>query len=339
MAPTIITRVKVSATPSFNGGQPYDLASLPDVKLELNIENNKFDLWLKKAISRASDAIATYCNRHFQVETFEEEYWAYRDPYPWQLPSHFMPLQLQRWPLTATESVAGTSPPWHPPRLSVVTGGALSAQPIYAKTTYVTADGETAASLESFLLVGQGQLLSVASPPMDHLQKAIGWNCYLGASSFGETLQNAAPLPIGLPYTLPDTGLVIGAPLPSYTLVVERAREPRALVEGRDFQAEHSTAQLTRLLMDGYAGRWSGVPLIIAYRAGFKDIPEDVQDACIQLVKSRWYARARDPNVKTENVAGVYSAEYWFGTGPGGPADMPSYVADKLARFRVPVIA
>ena len=37
MAPTIITSTPVAAVPAFAGGQQYDLCSLADVKLELQI--------------------------------------------------------------------------------------------------------------------------------------------------------------------------------------------------------------------------------------------------------------------------------------------------------------
>jgi len=345
MAPTIITRLKLPAVPSFQGAQQYDLVALDDVKLELKIETSKDDAWLKKVITRESAAVAHFCNRHFQVQTYEDECWAFRDPYPYQLPSGFMPLQLRRRPLVALPSEAHTAPPGPFPVLSQAPGGALPATRYYVKMSYVTEGGETAAGAEANLLVSAGNLLSVASPPMDNRAAAIGWNCYVGTTSFGESLQNDEPLAIDASFMLATSGLVSGAPgLPPYTLVVERGIAPgqvipRALAEGWDFEADRETAQLTRLLPDHYPGRWPGVPITVAYLAGFAEIPADVQDATIMLLKERWFARHRDPNIRSEEAAGVYSAQYWFGTGPGGPADLPAFVAERLSRYRAPVIA
>jgi hypothetical protein len=112
-----------------------------------------------------------------------------------------------------------------------------------------------------------------------------------------------------------------------------------ALVQGTDFLVVTDLGQLLRRFDDGNLRKWDSEPVTVAYQAGYATIPADLQDAVIDLIKGRWYARSRDPGLRQESVDGVWSGTYWFGTGPGGPADMPDYVAAKLDRYRVPVVA
>ncbi len=49
------------------------------------------------------------------------------------------------------------------------------------------------------------------------------------------------------------------------------------------------------------------MPIIVQYQAGYATIPLDVQDAVLLMVKTRWFARQRDPMMKMENTEGVYS--------------------------------
>jgi hypothetical protein len=110
------------------------------------------------------------------------------------------------------------------------------------------------------------------------------------------------------------------------------------LVQGTDFVAEIETGLLFRLTTESAIGRWR-LPLVATYQAGFAAIPADVQDAVLDMVKGRYYARSRDPNLRQESVDGVWSGSYWLGTGMGGEDDMSAYATGKLARYRVPVVA
>lgn len=346
MAPTIIPTVTVPAAALFAGGQPLDLVGLADVKLELNITNSANDAWLKKVITRASRAISVECTRVFQPQGYQEQFYAYRDPYPWQLPSGFFPLQLSAWPLSSPPSLAGTAPPLAP-TLSAVAGGSISGT-FYARATYVTPTGETAGSMEASLSIASG-FLRVTAPIEDNEGVATGWNCYLGMKSYGEMLQNSSPLPLDENFTLPTSGLVAtGAPVPNFILVVENnPLDPQPLAEGIDFISDYDPSEpdfskswLTRLfLLDETPRRWSGLPILVNYQAGYPTIPDDLSDACLQLVKAKWFARTRDPMLRSENVAGVYEAAWWFASGPGSSGQFPPDVEAVIDRYRVPTIA
>jgi hypothetical protein len=345
---TIISTEVIAAAPLCPGGGQYDLVSLEAVKEELEIEDGKTDRWIRRAIRRASSTIRKYCNRTFQVQTYFDQYYAAQDPFPWQVPSGWQPLQLVNWPIVSLPSPAGTAPPFAP-QLGASAGGDLAAARYYVRISYLTAHGETAASLETNLAVAANGLLTVAAPGPDLLGSAIGWNVYVGTESFAETLQNVAPIGLDTAWTIPISGLIVGAPLPPYILAVENVTPPNApplsivaqpLTEGNDFRADPLTGQLTRLyFLNGMPRRWPTLPIVIVYSAGFDPQEADIEDAAIDLVKASWFGRRRDPMVKSENIEGVWQADYWFGTGPGGPGDLPNYVKDKIERYRVPVIA
>lgn len=88
-----------------------DLTTLDLVKAELGVGDTASDTLLSSWIARASAAVTQYCNRVFPVETLRDDVLPERDPYPWQVPGVFAPLQLARRPVLAspavTVSVAG----------------------------------------------------------------------------------------------------------------------------------------------------------------------------------------------------------------------------------------
>ncbi|HEY1506648.1 MAG TPA: hypothetical protein VGF92_20260 [Stellaceae bacterium] len=93
------------------------------------------------------------------------------------------------------------------PSPTTVAGGALGAQTIFTKITYVSPSGETTASAEAGpTAVAANHLLQVASPAA--AGNATGWNVYCAASTGAEVLQNAGPIAIGTAWTEPITGLV-----------------------------------------------------------------------------------------------------------------------------------
>jgi hypothetical protein len=345
--PTVVDSVFTPGVPQSGGGR-FDLVSLADLKLELGLEEDATkNLYLAKTITRMSDAAQKFCDRKLTVQTYRQLVWPFRDPQPWQSPTHTDPLRLTYWPLASTPSAAGIAPP-RAPVLNVASGGALAAARYYARISYVTAVDETAAGPEANVAVAPGQLLQVAAPGPDPAGLAIGWNVYLSTAGGGETLQNLTPIAVGNGWTGPTSGLVNLGPVPNHILVVEHASlpslidptgKPRPLCEGVDFIADRETAALTRLFSDGYTRGWDMIPLEIIYSAGYAQMPDDIQDAVLQMCKARYYARDRDPTVRSQNVAGVFEQAFWSGAGPGVDTDMTPDVEAKLERHRMPVLA
>jgi hypothetical protein len=144
------------------------------------------------------------------------------------------------------------------------------------------------------------------------------------------------------------TGVQPGPALPTFISVTLNANVnnsnisliPQNLIEGQDFDADYRKAQLSRLFNDGYPCKWEMLPIQIVYQAGYAKGDPDIaslQDACIRLVRGAYFAATRDPNLRSENIEGVYSALYWFANGPGG-AGFPPDIQGLIDDYRVPVI-
>ena len=116
---------------------------------------------------------------------------------------------------------------------------------------------------------------------------------------------------------------------------------PINLIEGLDYRVDAARGQITRLdPITLHARNWPNRPILVQYQAGFSPIPDDIQDACIRLVKARYFARTRDPLIRQENVSGVVETSYWFGNGPGtNGSNIPPDVAGLLSNYRAPVVS
>lgn len=105
---------------------------------------------------------------------------------------------------------------------------------------------------------------------------------------------------------------------------------------GADTELDPATGFLYRL--DGQDCRiaWAHAKITVAYTGGFvmlTTLPNDLERACIDLVKHRWFARARDPLVKSVSVDGVATEGYWVG-GVGEGAGLPPDVEALIAPYR-----
>jgi hypothetical protein len=73
---------------------------------------------------------------------------------------------------------------------------------------------------------------------------------------------------------------------------------------------------------------WAWGKTVVTYVAGWimlTNLPSDLERACIDLIKGKWFALERDPLVKSESTPGVYSVDYWVQSGEsvrGLPADV-----------------
>ena len=120
------------------------------------------------------------------------------------------------------------------------------------------------------------------------------------------------------------------------TLVTEQGV---ALAIGVDYVADLSRGQLTRIFgYDAYPSRWDALPIIVEYAAGFDPIPLDVAAAVARAVKAQYFARSRDPAIKSQSVTGVYAATYLDRASAKGGLLTPD-VCSALDNYRVPVVA
>ena len=112
------------------------------------------------------------------------------------------------------------------------------------------------------------------------------------------------------------------------------------------YELDAVTGKLWRLddAGDGERTTWeSGVYIVVTYVAGWTLLttePHDIERCCIDLVKAWYYARSRDPLVRSKAVPDVYSEAYQIGgnmeSAPGG---IPGDIAGRLDAYRLPAVA
>ena len=112
-----------------------------------------------------------------------------------------------------------------------------------------------------------------------------------------------------------------------------------------DWELDAATGELWRL--DGADRRvaWPAAKIVVAYAAGYwlpgdpqRDLPEDLERACLETIKARWFARLRDPLAKSEQVQGIASADYWVPSAGDGDPGLPPGVIGLLQRFCLPTV-
>ncbi|WP_257164681.1 phage head-tail connector protein [Bradyrhizobium sp. SRS-191] len=111
-----------------------------------------------------------------------------------------------------------------------------------------------------------------------------------------------------------------------------------ALVAGTDYLLDAAVGQLIRLNAAGDRSTWNIKPKLAQYDAGFDAVPDDVADAVIRMVTSRWLNKGVDQKITREDIPGVRSYQRWVATGADA-GNMPPDITDLLDNYRVPVIA
>lgn len=103
-----------------------------------------------------------------------------------------------------------------------------------------------------------------------------------------------------------------------------------------DYEVDPAAGMLYRLDGDDERRRWAIAKIVVTYEAGYvllTDLTHDLERACIELIKRRWFARKRDPLVKGEEVPDVYNVQYWV-NGSGSGAALPDDIALTLDKYR-----
>ena len=112
-------------------------------------------------------------------------------------------------------------------------------------------------------------------------------------------------------------------------------------VDAAQYRVDDQTGQLYRLDASGYPCHWYFCKdIVVAYTGGFllpgeagRNLPFGIEGGCIDLVTGYWMSRGRDPLVKSEDIPGVMSTEYWVGS-VGESGELPPNVMSKIAPYR-----
>lgn len=111
------------------------------------------------------------------------------------------------------------------------------------------------------------------------------------------------------------------------------------------YRLDAKTGLLYRLDASGYPCGWCFCKsIVIAYTGGYvlpgangRDLPFGIEGGCIDLVQSFWQGRGRDPSVKSEEIPGVRTVQYWVGS-IGEEGELPPSVQAKIAPYRRPLV-
>lgn len=122
-------------------------------------------------------------------------------------------------------------------------------------------------------------------------------------------------------------------PLGAITSVIE---DGTTLVQNTDYRIEDKSGLFYRLSStSGLSTTWCTSPVVATYVGGYATIPVDVQDAAIKMIRSRWFAKDRDPLARSVAIPGVMDVAYWIPTG-NEAGNMSPDVVDVLDNYRVP---
>jgi hypothetical protein len=93
---------------------------------------------------------------------------------------------------------------------------------------------------------------------------------------------------------------------------------------------------------DGERTTWARGRTTITYTAGYllpgeddRNLPADIERAALSLVKGMWFARTRDPLIRSEDVDGILATSYQVG---GFGASLPPDVQGLLMPYRPVVV-
>lgn len=140
---------------------------------------------------------------------------------------------------------------------------------------------------------------------------------------------------------LADVLVLDRAPVPSITSVTV----DDVLVETDEYRLDADAGLLYRLDSGGYPYVWQWCKsIVVVYAGGFllpgetgRTLPPALEAAAVELMQSYWLSRGRDPLIRSEDVPGLGSVQYWVGA-VGESGELPPGVVSKIAPFRRPAV-
>jgi hypothetical protein len=242
-------------------------------------------------ITVVSRAIENYCRRAFGLVNRDERYDGQEDPV----------LLLHHYPVTAIERVACAPTP--------VVSARNEAGGVQRATVRVLVDGLVLTRVASGVTVVD--TISFASAPtLSALAAAItalgnGWSASVTAPDYD-------------PLASADLAACPG----TWAARAQAAELRLHLREIADYELNARLGVLRRVL--GWPGGASFFRIV--YTAGYGAVPEDVQEACAQLVAQLFWQSKRDP--------GLAHASSPLGNGGRPATGWPTLVRDLLAPYR-----
>jgi hypothetical protein len=289
------------------------LTTLADVKDELGITTGEQDTRLGRYIAGESANIARYCNRVFGLATWQDEFRPQHGVRGEGVRAAINPLTLAKWPLAAPAvSFTGNT------HLSQIVDGLSSVSGLYQGMP-VFGTGIPAGATIATVMAPFAILLSV---PATVVANTVALT---GGMSVIETVAGTSTTLIA------DTDFQID--------------------RGSLLPGDEGVGALYRLNQQGNPRTWPAAQIVVIYQAGYAlpgvtpacnqtpALPSDLQDTCLQIVVGRYFARDRDPLLKSFDQPNLGRKEYWVGASPGQIGPYPNEIMAVLDRYRVPITA
>jgi hypothetical protein len=119
-------------------------------------------------------------------------------------------------------------------------------------------------------------------------------------------------------------------PVVSITSILEDGGPP--LDPMADFEVDAKLGEIYRLSGTDRIP-WSAQIVVVLYTGGYvalTDVPGDIQEACLLVLKHRRAAQTRDPMLRQVSVPGVLEQQFWVGTPSGSASGLPPEAEQKL---------
>jgi hypothetical protein len=99
-------------------------------------------------------------------------------------------------------------------------------------------------------------------------------------------------------------------------------------VDAAGYDLDPETGAVMRLA-GNCVTRWRASKVVIAYAAGVADVPPEVARCCIDLVKAAFYARDRDPMLRSDMTQDV-GQQSWTVLAGASLGGLPKDIAERL---------
>jgi hypothetical protein len=122
-------------------------------------------------------------------------------------------------------------------------------------------------------------------------------------------------------------------------VILERDLEPQivSVTAGGAVLAEEDWVLEGPVVRRPYGSLWATLwpsPIVVEYWAGFEllaTLPEDIEEACLIIVASKWHARGRDPSIRSMTTEGV--GQVVFDTGAAAAEGYPGIPPEASLRL------
>lgn len=278
----------------------YALTSLSNLKSWLKITASTDDAVLEKAIDRATARIESYTGRLLKARNVQE----------WRNGAPIHAFRLYQWPVISIANV------WTGSYAALVVGGT---SPYLRLSVSVRQEGgDPAVILNSTTSAGVSATTTIdfdtyptTSDVRDQIAAVGGYTCTLGKNLRSAQLRPRAG---GDTISNPQSVTLYAADIASeYT-----------------YDADSALLMIDRSAFEHWeygAGRFptGSKAICVEYRAGYETIPDDLEQACIEVAAALYQGRKKDRTVSQESL-GDYS--YTRGAAAEADAIMASLLMD-----------